>query len=140
MRLPGFAAEYSLYRITGYWTVEMPAAGAGSYHVYAQIMCPPWDPLCVPRICAPYCTPCERGTQQCRGSNCQWQTVSCCFTAACCYDVCHGITPCNCYCQCVNSIGEFAPPNNPCVGPNDPNCDANCTCLCYQMPPGCSIG
>jgi hypothetical protein len=139
MRLPGFTAENSLYTTMGYRTVAAPAPGTKNYQVCAQTICPPWDPLCGSRICAPYCTPCTRGEQACRGSDCQWQKVGCCPTLACCFNVCHGIEPCDCYCQCVNSIGLYAPPNNPCIGGlNDPDCDAKCTCLCYQMPPGCS--
>lgn len=141
MSAPGFAAESSLYRTMRYWTVGAQAPEAKNSNVHAQTICPPWDPLCTP-VCFPYCTPCLRGEQACRDSACQWQKVGCCSTPTCCYNNCHGVPPCDCYCQCVNSIGIFAPPNNALCfgGPNDdPNCDSNCTCACYLRGQGCSI-
>lgn len=36
-----------------------------------------------------------------------------------------------CMCECVNSMGPFAPPNNICSGPDDPCCADNCQVKCF---------
>jgi len=45
----------------------------------------------------------------------------------------------SCMCQCKYSTGMFAPPGNICVGSPDAQCDKNCMCRCYGLPPGCTI-
>lgn len=129
MPLPGFSAESSLSKSMGYRTVEARAAGSGGYQVYAQRICPPWDPGCQARVCAPYCTPCLEGRapQRCVDESCRVSVN------------CAGTLPelCDCYC----STGRFTPPSNVCIGPNDPYCFQNCWCLVLGKPcpaPGCN--
>src|SRR5215471_11018656 len=116
----------------GYCAVEMPAAATGSCGLYAQRICPPWDPQCSTRVCLPYCTPCYQGRP--------WSPLWCVDIGCQTHAVCSGTLPCLCDCYC--RTGRFAPPNDSaCTAPDDPNCVHNCHCSCFGKPcpaPGCN--
>ena len=150
MRLPGFAAESSVYRTSGHYQISSASEQAGGVILQELSFSPVLrhcgtcylDPMlgCVRDCyaCPPGRPPdgCSDWTERCDPSQCPSPPPPP-------PDPCAHIRPprAKCDCECTNSTGRFAPPNNACSRPDDPYCDDNCSCLCFGKPcpsPGCN--